>query len=273
MMKIQYQSEELIVFESALFRTTTSLIIGKDYVLLVDPNWLPIELDFIEKTVDSIGEEKAKYLLFTHSDYDHVIGFGKFKNYKTIASENFVKSASKDKVLKDIEKFDDENYVKREYRVEYPRIDMVISGDNEQITIGSEVYTFFQARGHNHDGLLTYNSTKHLLIAGDYLSNIEFPYIYDSIQLYLDTLSKFEKIITEKQVSILISGHGDITSNKAEMITRIKESREYIDRLTDSVTLNKVFNEKELFGKYDFPIIMKQFHLKNIEVAKKELKA
>ncbi len=269
-MKIQYQSKELILFESALFRTTTSLIVGEDYVLLIDPNWLPIELDFIEETIELIGAGKEKYLLFTHSDYDHIIGYGQFKHYKTIASENFVNNSSKDAILKQIEDFDDGFYIKRKYKIEYPSIDQVISGEKESLMLGSEEYFFFQARGHNSDGLLIYNSTKGILIAGDYLSNIEFPYIYDSVHHYLDTLSTLEKIIHETKISQFISGHGDFTSDQGEMLIRIKEARLYIYELIESVKLNIVFNEKELLEKYDFPIIMKQFHLKNVELAERE---
>lgn len=271
-MKIQFQSDELIIFESALFRTTISFVISNDYVLLVDPNWLPIELDFIEKTILPMAEGKEKYLLFTHSDYDHIIGYGRFKNFITIASENFINNPSKDKVLRQIAKLDDENYVKREHLVEYPKIEKVISGDNESLKIGSDEYLFFQATGHNADGIITYNQTKGILIAGDYLSNIEFPYIYHSIQSYRDTLSKFEKIINENEVSILISGHGDYTSNKEEMYIRLEESRQYINQLVALVITNRHFNDKEILDKYDFPIIMKQFHLKNIELAQKEFK-
>ena len=270
-MKIQYRSNELIIFESALFRTTTSLVIGEDYILLVDPNWLPIELDFIENTVAPLTQGKEKYLLFTHSDYDHIIGYNKFKDFKTIASQKFIDNPSKDKILKQIANLDDENYVKREYNVEYPKIDTEIAGDNEVINIGSDEYLFFQATGHNADGIITYNQTKGILIAGDYLSNIEFPYIYHSIQNYLDTLSKFELIIKEKAVSMLISGHGDYTPDKTEMNIRVKESRQYINQLVDSVTNKTIFDEKKLLDKYDFPIIMKQFHLKNIEIAQSEI--
>lgn len=272
-MKIQYQSNELVIFESALFRTTTTLIIGEDYLLLVDPNWLPIELDFIEKIVDSKGVGKEKYLLFTHSDYDHIIGYGKFKDYKTIASKNFIENHSKDEILRQIATFDDEYYVKREYPIEYPSIDIVISEDNEHINIGTDEYSFFQARGHNLDGLFAYNKTKKLLLAGDYLSNIEFPYIYDSVNRYRDTLAKFEKVIQEKEISRLISGHGDATSDKVEMVNRIQASRQYINQLVASVTLDKAFNEKALLEKYDFSIIMKQFHLKNMEVATVEFES
>ena len=270
-MKIQYRSSELIIFESSLFRTTSSLLIGEDYILLVDPNWLPIELEFIEETIHSIGKEKEKYLLFTHSDYDHIIGYGKFKEYKTIASENFVKSLSKEAVLKDIVKFDDEYYVKRAYKIEYPQIDIVVSGDDEKLRIGSDEYCFFQAKGHNSDGLLTINKTKRILIAGDYLSNIEFPYIYDSIKRYLETLSKFEEILTKENIDLLIPGHGDFAVDKDEMKIRINESRKYIEELERSIKKKSTFNKKELFDKYDFPIIMNQFHQNNLKLVTAEL--
>lgn len=71
-MKIQYKDQNLIIFESDLFRTTSSIIKGKDYILVVDPNWLPREVDLIKKKADKIGRGKEKYLLFTHSDYDHM---------------------------------------------------------------------------------------------------------------------------------------------------------------------------------------------------------
>jgi hydroxyacylglutathione hydrolase len=271
-MKIAFQSDELIVFESALFRTTTSLIIGVNYILLVDPNWLPVEIDCIQRTIDSTGKDKEKFLLFTHSDYDHIIGYGKFKEYTTIASNNFVENPSRDTVLSEIEKFDDEYYVKRTYPIAYPSIDIIISGENEKLKLGSDEYYFFQARGHNRDGLITYNKTKRILIAGDYLSNIEFPYIYDSIHNYLETLSKFEFIINENTVSMLIPGHGDCTADVSEINTRIKESRDYIHALVEAVTQKAEFNEKRLFERYDFPIIMQQFHQKNIELAAAEFK-
>jgi len=271
-MKIQYQSNTLILFESALFRTITSLIIGSDYILLVDPNWLPIEIDFIKKMVDSVSGNKKRYLFFTHSDYDHIIGYERFKEYTTIASESFVKSPTKEKVLQEIATFDDEYYIKRTYPISYPIIDIVIAEDDQTLTIGSDTYSFFQAKGHNHDGLFAYNSTQHIIIAGDYLSNIEFPYIYDSAKRYLNTLDKFDTIIQNNPIARLITGHGDSTTDKAAMVTRLKDAKSYIHQLVQVITLGKVFDEGKLFLQYDFPISMKAFHDKNMMLAKKEFR-
>jgi hydroxyacylglutathione hydrolase len=270
-MSIQYESEEICIFESALYRTTSTLIIGDDYILLVDPNWLPAEIDFIEKTAALKGRGKEKFLLFTHSDYDHIIGYGKFKDYKAIASLNFVRNEGQAAILQQIQKFDDEYYIKRAYDIEYPKIDIVIAEDCEKKSIGSDEYLFFQATGHNKDGLITYNKSKGILIAGDYLSNIEFPYLYDSWNNYMNTLSTFDAIINQHPVQLLVPGHGDLARAVSEMSKRIAEAKSYLLELADAVKSHKAFDEKRLFERYDFPMIMRQFHQNNVKLVAAEI--
>ena len=270
-MKIQYQDAGLVVFESALFRTTTTLIIGDDYLLLVDPNWFPIELDFIGSYIQDLDHRGEKYLLFTHSDYDHIIGYQTFKEYTTIASQNFVDNPDKQKVLDQIILLDDDNYVKRAYEVIYPVINLVIKKHKEQISLGSDEYTFHQGRGHNKDGLITLNKSKGILVVGDYLSNIEFPYLYDSFKLYKETLLTLEHIINDNEIKTLVSGHGDVTHLKSEMVKRIKDSRSYISSLEFSIKNDSPFDLQSLLSKYDFPEVMTKFHNKNIKLLKEEL--
>ena len=137
--------------------------------------------------------------------------------------------------------------------------------------IGADEYRFYQATGHNKDGLFIFNQTKEILIAGDYLSNIEFPYIYDSLKDYKQTLSKFEDIITQQSIKILITGHGDYTMDSNEMVKRIEESRAYIAELEHSIIEKIPFNEVDLYTRYKFPIIMNEFHQNNIKLVKTEL--
>ena len=270
-MKIQYRSDYLIVFESELFRTTTTLILGKDYILLVDPNWLPGDIEYIYQFFESINGVKEKYLLFTHSDYDHIIGYGKFKNYQTISSKNFTLNREKQSILEQINDFDDQYYIKRNYAIEYPEINLTIKNNHEQKQLGSDEYIFYQAVGHNKDGLITYNKSKKILVVGDYLSNIEFPYVYESFMEYENTLNKLQKIIENYEVKILITGHGDFTGNKNEMLTRIELSRTYIQDLKNSVIKKKAFDLDLLFSTYYFPKIMKKFHDGNVDLLKKEI--
>jgi len=271
--KIQYEDNGLVVYESDLFRTSSSLIKSNDYILIVDPNWLPREIDFIFEQAQKYGKNKEKYLLFTHSDYDHIIGYNKFTNYKTIGSANFEKNGDKEAILNQIREFDDEYYIHRDYKIEYPSLDIVIEKDGFELEIATDKYIFYQAQGHNSDGIISYNKSKGILIAGDYLSNIEFPYIYDSFKNYKNTLAKFAKIIKNEDVKILITGHGDFTTGKSEMKLRIKESFNYIYELESALLEQKDFDLDKLFTRYKFPISMHKFHAKNIELLQKEIQS
>jgi len=270
-MKIQIRTKDLIIFESSLFRTTTSLILGEDYILLIDPNLLPVELDFIEYNIEKISKNKEKYLLFTHSDYDHIIGYGQFKNYKTIASVNFINNKEKASIIKQINTFDDEYYIGRNYNIDYPEINIAVDKNIQDMKLGSDEYIFYQAQGHNKDGIITYNKSKGLLITGDYLSNIEFPFIYFSFNLYKKTLNTFETILNEQNVKLMIPGHGDFTDDKREMFKRISESKKYIDAIEKSIVNEIKFDKEKLFSQYKFPISLNKYHEDNIKLLKKEL--
>ena len=270
-MKIQYQDQHLLLFESDLYRTTTTLIRTADYSLLVDPNLLPREIDFIYREAARNWKGGERYILFTHSDYDHIIGYGKFATeWQVIASKNFAANPDKEDALRQILAFDEEYYIRRNYPIRYPDVDIAIA-DEEEKQLGEHLYLFCQGTGHNRDGLFAFNLTLGILIAGDYLSNIEFPYIYESVAAYEQTLDRLERTIRDEKVNLLITGHGDHTTDREEMITRVAESKAYIDQLKAAVRTGKPFNTAALWEQYDFPRSMAAFHEENMALAKKEL--
>ena len=144
-MKIQFQTPNLTIFESALFRTTSTVIQTNDFVLVIDPNWLPIEVQTIRDYVDEIKGDKPIYLFFTHSDYDHIIGYEVFPEAKVIASKAFVENPDKAKILQQINDFDDENYIQRSYKITYPNVDFVIENSGDYLEFGDTKLQFFNA--------------------------------------------------------------------------------------------------------------------------------
>jgi hydroxyacylglutathione hydrolase len=56
-------------------------------VLIVDLNWLPNEVDDIRNYVDSVKGDRELYLLFTHGDFDHIIGYKAFPGAKIIGMQ------------------------------------------------------------------------------------------------------------------------------------------------------------------------------------------
>ena len=103
---IQFQQRELTVFQSTLYQTTTAIIQTEEAIILTDPNWLPSEVKLIQQFVNENIGSRQLYIIFTHSDFDHIIAAGAFPNAITIAAKEFVSRADKEKVLNEIRLFD-----------------------------------------------------------------------------------------------------------------------------------------------------------------------
>ncbi len=268
-MKTQLLEDRVRLYESALFRTVTTLLEGDDFLFLVDPNWLPQEVEYIAEEVRGLLGTRKLYLLFTHSDYDHIIGYARFPEATVIASAAFVSNPDKAKIIQQILDFDDSYYLTRKYPIVYPEVTMSIGEEQQELALPGESVRFFQAPGHNADGLLTFFPQRGVLIVGDYLSNIEFPYVYHSVSAYRSTLGQLELLIRSGEVRLLITGHGDATSKQQEMLHRLAESREYLDALEASMRSGKDFDSERLFRRYGFPKVMAEFHAGNVKLMKK----
>jgi len=262
-MIIQRKTDGLLLLESDLFRTVTTIIEGNDFLLLVDPNWLPREVEYIAREIEHRRAGKQLYLLFTHSDYDHIIGYERFAGAITIASAAFTSNPDKEKVLTQIREFDDAYYLRRPYAISYPNIDQPVLDGVDTLKLGTETILFFPAPGHNRDGMLTLLPERGILIAGDYLSNIEFPYVYHSISQYRITLGTLGDLIDSGRVGLLITGHGDATDSQEEMQARLRDSHQYLDDLEYAVRNGQPFDTESLFKRYGFPKVMGDFHAGN----------
>ncbi|WP_116125818.1 MBL fold metallo-hydrolase [Lewinella sp. IMCC34183] len=272
-MPLLRRTADYLLFESALFQTVSLLITGPDHLLLVDPTWLPGEVEEIAAAAGELAAGRERYLLFTHSDYDHIIGYGRFPGYRTLASAAFVANPEPDDPLRQIREFDDAYYVTRPYPTEYPRIDIPLPAAETNRRLGSDDYVFYPAPGHNPDGVITLNRTRGILAVGDYLSNVEFPYVYHSVAEYRATLDRLETIIESGVVRTLVPGHGDSTDDPAEMRRRLTESRAYLDELEESIRRGTPFDLDRLFTRYRFPGVMRTFHAGNEELMRQHVAA
>ncbi len=281
---IQFKNECVTVFESSLFRTTSSIILTPDMLLLTDPNWLPGELQAIRQWVDFFNKRhKPLFLLFTHSDYDHIIGYRAFPEAKVIAAEDFEKNEEKAQATRQALDWDDEYYIRRNYPIEYPKVDIPIREDGQTLRLGNTLLTFYLAPGHSKDGIfviveshwqtgcLPVERSPAVWIAGDYLSNIEFPYIYYNSLAYEHTLAKADRILEKHDVRLLITGHGDVALHKIEIKKRQQESLDYIRSLRKSLEKGLPYPSEKLWERYSFRRSMEVFHEENIQLLRSEL--
>ncbi|MER2114925.1 MAG: MBL fold metallo-hydrolase, partial [Solibacillus isronensis] len=151
----QFENEQLTVFQSVLYQTTSAVIKTKEALIVTDPNWLPNEIAEIKAYIESIIEDRKLYIIYTHSDYDHIIAAGAFPNATTIASEAFVNRINKEEVLEQIRQFDAQYYIERDYPIIYPQIDIVIKEDGKTLELQDITCSFYLSPGHTADGLIT----------------------------------------------------------------------------------------------------------------------
>lgn len=284
---IQFKNRYARVFESSLFQTTSTVVYTDDLILVADPNWLPSEINEIREFVRLLTTEdpdKSVYLLFTHSDYDHVLGYRAFTEAKTIASKAFAENSNKEAILKQISDWDDEYYILRDYPITYPAVDIIIAKDGEEMIPGTQGNTrlfFYQAPGHNIDGMITIVESLEkttgkqfsIMLAGDYLSNVEIPFIdYDS-SLYEATLVKIMDILSRHPINMMVPGHGNIAFTTTEIKKRVELSMSYIRELRSSISFDEPFDIQAWLKLYDFPVSLIKAHEKNVAQIKTELRA
>ncbi len=106
---------------------------------------------------------------------------------------------------------------------------------------------------------------------GDYLSDVEFPFVEHSFADYWATLDKLDALIQSGKVEILISGHGPHTSNPAEMARRVLDSRQYLADLEKAVREGSAFDLDALFQRYAFPRSQRPYHVANEALLRKEI--
>lgn len=259
------------IFESTLYRTNSAVIATDDLVLVSDPTWLPHEISAIRRFVDEIRHNRPLFLLLTHSDYDHIVGFPAFSEATVIASRAFTDNPDREEPVRQMKQWDDQYYINRWYEVVYPRVDFEVNTDGDQLQVGGTLLTFYLAPGHNADGLFTLVENEGIWLAGDYLSNVEFPFIYHSSQDYESTLLRAEDILHNFEPALLLPGHGDPTPHLEEMQRRILDSRTYIRDLRQSITEGLPFDLDAWLARYPFPGGLISFHQDNEKLMRREL--
>ncbi len=259
----------VFLFQSALWQTNSAVLETPDLVLVSDPTWLPGEVQAIAEYVRAIRGTRPLFLLLTHSDYDHILGWGAFPEATTIASRAFVDNPAPEKAVHAARAWDDGYYVVRPYEICYPKVDIAAS-DGQVLTVGGTTLTFYTAPGHTPDGLLTVIEPSGVLIAGDYLSDLEFPFLEDS-RAYAETLAKIEPILTRHRVHTLVPGHGSAAASADEILTRRQRDLDYLAALHRFVTEGNQAALDAMPSAYPFPLGLHAFHEANQGRVREEL--
>jgi glyoxylase-like metal-dependent hydrolase (beta-lactamase superfamily II) len=223
-------NDQVFVFRSSIYCTNTTVVEFDDAVLVCDPTWFPNEISNIRNFIDQRFSGKQLYLFLSHYDYDHVWGWPIFKDAVIIAPNINQYKEIGQKCLNEWHEWDQKHYVIRNYTPKLPDTDIEL---NEKITfeIGKDTVNFFPVSGHTIDSFAAYIPKYNLLLAGDYLSNVELPWIGTNVDDYIKTLQMFKAVIEGKNINIIIPGHGFPIVNSKEALEIIENGLIYLKHL------------------------------------------
>ncbi len=258
-------SQDVWIFTSVLYQTTSTVIRTEHEIFVVDPNWLPQEVSGIRAFVDQQRGDRKLHLIFTHSDYDHIVGYGAFESATVIASQAFVQNQHKDDDVRKAVHFDQSHYIVRDHPITYPEVDIVIAKDGQQLNFIGTDMTFYLAPGHTDQGIFIICEPQGVWIAGDYLSDVEFPLISGQLTEYHNTMQKVEHIIRRHEIRYLVPGHGTVENSVSGIYARRDLALEYLKDIEALVSKGIPFPLTLYQRRYLFWDGIADWHRENIE--------
>lgn len=216
------------VRRSLLWQMTSTLVFCGESVLVVDPGVFPAEVEAIRRRIPSGVQVEA--LFFTHAHWDHVVGHFAFPGVPVHASAVLVRSVAEGgelarAALEEARRHDGEWYVERPGGYCWPQ-DLRGLEDGFHFNVGDLDVEVLGLPGHAPDALgLRVEET---LIAGDYLSPLEIPFV-DDLGAYHRSLRRLLALLSSG-IERVIPGHGpELSAADARRIAG--EDLAYLDRL------------------------------------------
>lgn len=188
-------------FEASLWSTTSLLVVGDGESLVVDPAISSDEVAGIGRRALEL-DAPVRHVLITHGDWDHICGIGAFPDATVVMGEETaarVTGGGADAVARAAEA----------YGIEVsgsPRADRTFAR-GAAVALGPFLVETFRLAGHTDDGTGYRFRDLGLLVVGDHLSPVEFPFA-NSPAAYRFTLAGLLETLRADPPETVIPGHG-----------------------------------------------------------------
>jgi glyoxylase-like metal-dependent hydrolase (beta-lactamase superfamily II) len=215
-------------FESALWQTSSLLLVGDGDAVVVDPCISAAEVARIAGRAAELGT-RVSHVLVTHADWDHVCGIAGFPDATATMgprTAEIVAGGTLPELLA---------ARAAAYGLELegePRVDRVLEpGVAHQV--GPFVVETIALAGHTADGTGYRIRELDLLAVGDHLSAVEFPFA-SSTSEYRATLERLLELLRDDPPATVVPGHGPSLS-AAEAVRIAEADLSYLRALRDAV--------------------------------------
>jgi glyoxylase-like metal-dependent hydrolase (beta-lactamase superfamily II) len=220
-------SPDALVVTSAFWQTNAvALRVGEEAVLIDSP-YLPDELDALPSLLAGAGFEPDG-LLATHADFDHLLGRMAFPALTLGLAESSVQRMheSPGEAQRALRQYDDEYYVVRPAPLGLGQVQALpVPG---HVELGDRELELHPAEGHTVDGMALFDRAQGLLIVGDYLSDVEIPWLHATLAEYRATLARLAPLVDA--ATTVVPGHG-APHDRDTALRLLDEDVEYLDAL------------------------------------------
>lgn len=220
---------DALVLTSRIWQTNAVALRAGSEAMLVDSPYLPDELALLPAVLDQSGF-KVDALLATHADFDHLLGRLAFPGLALGVGEPSMLRIRTEPgaAQRELRDFDAELYVKREAPLALGQIQSLpVPGVLE---LGEHEIELHPADGHTADGTALLAPWLGVLIAGDYLSDVEIPMISPggSLADYQATLARLAPLV--ERAETVVPGHGSALPRDTALKV-LEEDAAYLDAL------------------------------------------
>ncbi len=185
-------------------------MIGESESLVVDPAITSDEVAGIGRRAQELGAP-VRQVLITHGDWDHVCGIAAFPDAVVVMGEETATKVEDGSRVQAIQRAADAySFVS----AGAPHVDETFRR-GAAVALGEFVVETFPLVGHTHDGTGFRLRELGLLVVGDHLSPVEFPFA-TSPSAYRLTLAGLIELLREDPPETVIPGHGPpLTADEA----------------------------------------------------------
>jgi glyoxylase-like metal-dependent hydrolase (beta-lactamase superfamily II) len=220
-------SPDALVVTSGFWQTNAIALRSGDEAMLVDSPYLPEELEALPGVLAGSGFEPDG-LIATHADFDHVLGRLAYPGMTLGLAESSVERLHRapGEAQRALRTYDAEFYVARAAPLSLGQVQALpVPG---HVEIGDRELELHPAEGHTVDGMALFDRAQGLLIVGDYLSDVEIPWIHGSLADYRATLARLAPLV--EQAETVVPGHGS-PHDRDTTLRLLDEDVDYLDAL------------------------------------------
>jgi glyoxylase-like metal-dependent hydrolase (beta-lactamase superfamily II) len=197
--------------------------------VLIDAPYFPDELEALPALLAQARFEPDG-LLATHADFDHLLGRLAFPSLVLGVGESTAERLrhAPGEAQRSLRDHDDEHYVVRPAPLSLGSVQALpLPG---RLELGGEEAELHPAEGHTGDGCAIFFRSLGLLVAGDYLSDVEIPVISGggSPPAYRATLARLAPLVEAAET--VVPGHGS-PHPRERALRLLGEDLDYLDAL------------------------------------------